>query len=244
MTKEKIKIKESDIEEMCMLAEDVLQQLHMNFYHYDENGIDIFAKYDTFKNEKERKEESQRLMDMPESRLLYDLVRRGDDIGDVRYYTKEDIVPFVEPILPKALCMMRRGTAEGVGNTDFAADETVSDDYLIAVFAREVRNLMMIFAGQRMQKQYIRRYLLLIEAENCCRDENEWIGIYFDNNELKEAYEKANEILDSDDTCRKVAIYEFIPKSHNIEFDSKDWRQRIKKVDIQKLQCFRDGKKD
>lgn len=155
-TREKIEITEVDIEEMCFLAEDVMNQLYMNFSDYDEEGNDIFMKYYCEGGNDEKDiasliiRERVHMYKTCESRLLYDLFRRGDDIGNVRYYTLKDIRPWIEPIIPKALHLFRKGSGDS-GETNYIAAKMVSDDYLIAIFAREVRNMMMIFAGQKMR---------------------------------------------------------------------------------------------
>lgn len=92
---EKAVITQENFEEMCRLAEDVVQQLYMDFGAYDDQGNDIFSKH--FRPDSDHGKDIQTLVfkeraamnDLPESRLLYDLFRRGDDIGQVRYYTVE-----------------------------------------------------------------------------------------------------------------------------------------------------------
>lgn len=42
----KIEITEANIEEMCRLAEDVMQQLYMRYESYDEDGNDICGTED------------------------------------------------------------------------------------------------------------------------------------------------------------------------------------------------------
>lgn len=152
---EKVEITEANIEEMSRLAEDVMHQLYMNYQDYDADGRDIFGKYYSTERDSEKnihpliRAEREALLNDPNADLLYSLFRRGDDIGHVRYYTKEDIIPWIEAIIPKALNLFRKGTND-CGDTNFVAAKSVPDDYLIAAFAREVRNMMMIFAGQKM----------------------------------------------------------------------------------------------
>ena len=62
------------------------------------------------------------------------MFRRGDDIGKVRYYTLEDVRPWIAPILPKALHLFRKGT-NICGETNYVAADSVPDDYLTAAFA-------------------------------------------------------------------------------------------------------------
>lgn len=153
---EKVEITEKNFEELCLLAEDVVHQLYMDFSAYDAEGNDIFMKH--YRKDGNFKgavrplilQERAAMEALPENRLLYDLFRRGDEIGAVRYYTVKEIRPWIEPILPKALNMLRKGTRAS-GETPYRAADSVSDDLLTAAFAREVRNMMMIFAAQRLQ---------------------------------------------------------------------------------------------
>ena len=131
------------------------------------------------------------------------MFRRGDDIGDVRYYNLEDIKPWIEPLIPKVLGIFRKGIGV-LDDNNYVVADSVSDEYLIALFTREVRNMMMIFAGQRMQAQNTSRYLLLLESEHG-HDMDEWMGIYFDNKDLKEAYEELT---------NKLKKYKKIDKSY------------------------------
>ncbi len=241
-------ITEADAEEMCRLAEDVMQELYMNFAGYDAEGNDVFMKHDRRRGDCEREYEA--LMEDPNEHLLYDLFRRGDEIGKVRYYTLEDIRPWIEPIISKAIQVFRKGTADGTGETTYAAAETVPDDYLIAMFAREVRNMMMIFAGQQMQREDIARYLLLLEHPSC-HDADEWAGIYFDDENLKKAYDELTEELEkmreTDRSYRSidVAIWEFRPME---EWEDKSVdetgcirpKQEIRPVKPEWLQCFKE----
>ena len=153
---EKVEITEKnfDFEKLLQLAEDVVGQLHMEFSAYDAEGNDIFMKYwrDDCDFNAVRPlilQERAAMEALPESRLLYDLFRRGDDFAAVKCYTVKEILPWIEPILPKALHMFRKGTRAS-GDTPYRAADSVPDDILTAAFAREVRNMMMIFAVQKL----------------------------------------------------------------------------------------------
>ena len=233
---EKIIITEQNIEEMCRLAEDVMRVLYMNYFYYDEEG-----------NERAWPEDAEKkaaIYDDPLSRLLYNLFRRGDKLEDVRDYTQKDVIPWVEPILHKAIQLFRKGTG-GFGETSYVAAENISDDYLIALFAREVRNMMMIFAGQIHVKESAQHYLLMI-GHPACTDGDQWYGIYFDNQQLKYAYGKAVEKLEqmkkesSYYQSFQVSIWEFIPEEKTY---ADDWEpnkeQIIRKVEPKELRCFR-----
>ena len=253
----KKEITEADYEKMCHLAEDVMQELYMNFASYDEEGNDVFMKHRGENESGEEadylsaREEHRSMFENPNGELLYNLFRRGDDIGDVRYYTLEDIRPWIEPIIPKALQMFRKGT-NVCGETEYVAAPTVPDDYLIEAFAREVRNMMMIFAGQKLQRQGTCHHLLLLE-DPACHDMDEWMGIYYDDENLKKAYEEVTAQLEKDREEDKnyrslqVAIWEFRPNDEDIESKRKGETseipgQLIRKVNPEELRCFRERK--
>ena len=98
-TGEKSVITEQNIEEMCILAEDVMHQLYLRFADYDAEGNNIFEKHYRQDADFERdilplvRKERRPLFSIPEFDLLYNLFRRGDAIEVVRYYTSEIIRP-------------------------------------------------------------------------------------------------------------------------------------------------------
>lgn len=259
---EKVEITETNIEEMSRLAEDVMHQLYMNYQDYDADGRDIFTKYYNTEEDYEKdihpliQTEMKTLLNDPNAHLLYYLFRRGDDISHVRYYTKEDIIPWIEPIIPKALNLFRKGTNE-CGDTNFVAAKSVTDDCLIAAFAREVRNMMMIFAGQKLHEEGILRYLLLLENP-CCHDGDEWRGIYFDDQNLRRAFElvssELEELKKNDKYYRSfsVGIWEFRPIiSYDVDANGEKKvkfsddgiggvRQKIRRVSLEELQCYKE----
>ena len=255
MNKPKIELTEWNIEEMCVFAETVMHALYMNYMDYDDEGNQIFDKYyDSSKNYDEIRpfirKEQEKLFDCSERFLLFDLFRRGDDIGDVRYYTLEDIKPWIEPLIPRALGIFRKGIGVLDDNNYIVAD-SVSDEYLIALFAREVRNMMMIFAGQRLQAKSTNRYLLLLESPSC-HDMDKWIGIYFDDKNLRKAYEelsiKLEKMKEEDNHYKsmKVAIWKFRPRDEyeveeieNENITDVQILQEISYVNPEELRCFK-----
>ena len=241
-----ITITEYDIEAMCQLAEDVMQKLYMEYIFYDDDGNEIDWT-------DLPKEETEKLFADPKTKLLYELFRRGDRIEDVRYYTQEQILPWIEPILHKVIQLFRKGTGWR-GETLFVAADSVSDQYLTSVFIREIRNMMMIFAGQILTKEESLRYLLIL-GHPMWPDDDEWIGIFFDDEKLKKAYERAQEELEEkrdkygdvyDDF--RVSIWEFSPNCDEkpVSCDSGDWKsdwvttgkQFVKRVEPETLHCF------
>lgn len=245
--REKTVITEQNIEETCILAEDVMHQPYMSCWNYDAEGNDIFEKHYKPGADCEQLVQKERipLFSAPEANLLGNLFRRGDDIGDVRYYTQEEIRSWVEPLIPKALQLFRKGTNDS-GECDYVAAASVSDEYLTAAFCREIRNMMMIFAGQRMNRRH-RHYLLLLEG-NSCHDMDEWAGIYADDETLKQAYDMLTARLEkrreTNQSYRglQVAIWEFLPRQDYepaLAEEQDAPLQKISRVDLKKLRCFR-----
>ncbi|MBD5452331.1 MAG: hypothetical protein HDR25_06785 [Lachnospiraceae bacterium] len=166
MIDEKVEITEANIDEMSQLAEEVVNELLLYYQCYDADGRIIIEKYREWESMRPR--DFLRKMEVtskeePNAGLLFNLFRRGDDFRYVRRYTKEDIIPWVEPIIPKALQLFRNGEV----SIDFVVAKSVPDDYLIAAFARAVRTMMMFYAGQKWQRDSGARYLLLLEDPNC-----------------------------------------------------------------------------
>lgn len=236
---EKIAITEQNIEEMCRLAEDVMQVLYMDYFFYDEEGNDrLLSEFE--------KEKREAIYNDPCAHLLYHLFRRGDKIEDVRYYSQKEIIPWVEPILHKALMLFRKGTGE-YGETNYIVADRVSDNYLVAAFTREVRNMMMIFAGQILTTESNSRYLVII-GHSERPDDDEAYGIYFDNQQLKRAYEEAMLKLERQKMNDEygiyenyqVSIWEFDPNRENAQGDSgMKEKQYVRKVKIEDLHCFK-----
>lgn len=226
---EKTEITERNFEALCRLAEDVVYQLQMNYQNFDDEGNATSL------------EQRLALLDTPEDQLLENLFCRGDGLSAVRYYTAEEIRPWIEPLIPKALALFRKGTGL-CGETGFRAAASVPDACLIDALTREIRNMMMIFAGQKMQRESIRRYLLLLEYPEY-HDCDEWRGIYFDDEELKRAYEALVAELVPHDCGLRVAIWEFQPRQEWKEhpWDLPEGRQRIRPVKPEELHCFKRG---
>lgn len=260
MIDEKVEITEANIDEMSQLAEEVVDELYSNYQCYDADGRRIMEKYrewerrwarDFFKKlEAISKEE-------PNAVLLFNLFRRGDDFLHVRRYTKEDIIPWIEPIIPKALQLFRNGEV----SIDFVVAKSVPDDYLIAAFARAVRTEMMFYAGQKFVMDSGERYLLLLEDPNS-HDGDEWRGIYLDDVNLRRAFERVSaeleELKKNDKHYRsfRVGIWRFLSISDldyelfqelyddKMErFNDDDFvreRQEIWEISPEELTCFKE----
>jgi len=100
------------------------------------------------------------------------------------------------------------------------------------------------------------RYLLLLEMD-CCHDADEWIGIYFDDEHLRKAYEQVS--FELEEKKKKewwyqgihVGIWEFCPMTDRDieeacaeECEIVRQRQKIQRVSPDDLQCFQEKPKD
>lgn len=86
-----------------------------------------------------------------------------------------------------------------------------------------------------------RYYLLLVEGFEKCRDCDEWLGIFHDDDTLKAAYEDAVALpAEHYDENYRVAIYEFIAPEGKTQI-TWDWAmqgQRLRRIDPEELECF------
>ena len=66
-----------------------------------------------------------------------------------------------------------------------------------------------------MNKNKVKRYILLVTADEWNHDADEWLGIYVSDEEVKQAYSRAEKWFADERTrggyclSQKVAIYEF-----------------------------------
>lgn len=108
----------------------------------------------------------------------------------------------------------------------------------------------MNFTRQEIKKRDVPRYLLLLEASSC-HDMDEWMGIYFDDEKLKKAYDELFAELEEkrkvDRSYRslKVAIWEFRPRQEYEDDppnsqESINAKQDISPVKIEELRCFKE----
>lgn len=106
----------------------------------------------------------------------------------------------------------------------------------------------MSFTRQEIGKRFVPCYLLLIGASSC-HDMDEWMGIYFDDENLKKAYDELvveleeRRKVDRYYQSLNVAIWEFRPRQE-YEGDpcsSQEFinvKQDIRPVKLEELHCF------
>lgn len=100
-----------------------------------------------------------------------------------------------------------------------------------------------------------KRYLLVITNEDWAHDQDEWIGIYPDGTELKEAYISTEIEFNKKKEegmyikGQELAIFEFIPRTEMFAHIYKENKEKMlrphgqicKRVQPEELNCFREG---
>lgn len=151
--KEKIGI--DRIEDMILLADDIVKALQMRYADYTDEGDENFFLCYQKCGDMEDREAFHRIVSEEKATnreheyLLMDLFHDDSyDLTDVLELTAAELIEkHLSPILSKALCLFLKGTDFDTG---YVADETVSDDYLRKLFAIRVRDMMIIHACQRL----------------------------------------------------------------------------------------------
>jgi hypothetical protein len=205
-----------DIEKLILLGDDVVKALQMSYDLYDETGVPIFEKYEY--REKDKNIKVSQIIDEQRcetSILLHSMIRdRELKLDDVLIYTAEELLEGkLKVLITKAVGIFRNGTDMGSNDTNYYADDTVSDEFLASLFAMRVRDMMIVHACQRLEKF---NYFLVLAVEQC-HDGDEWYGIYDDIFELKKAYEGIQEDLKRESwiTSENLMIYQFEVNKHN-----------------------------
>lgn len=178
MVKECRKIGIEDIEEMILLGDDVVKQVCFNHIFYDiDDGLRKYVKQSDY------------------------------SLADALDLSAEDLLEEVlKPYIPKALEIFRNGAIQDtvLNETNFCADDDVSEEYLEKLFAMRIRDLMIVHGSQRGTQVY---YFLLWSAY-CCHDMDEWIGIYTKISDLRRAYEQAQKEGNIEPNA-ELMIYQF-----------------------------------
>jgi hypothetical protein len=219
----------NDIEKMILLADDVLMQMMYNMSFYDDYGRSIYNLcWEKFDTEKERyvtpahlimKEQQNRdgfegiqilILNMLKDRII--------DLGTVRKYTSDDLMEKLQPIRNRIIGVFRNGSEQDTAmmhHTSYCADDTVSDDYLLKLFAMRLRDKMIVNAAQRLET----RIFLLVKDQS---GKKEYIGVYDEERDVRDTYFKLSEEMTDNSCDAAFEIYIFY----------KDW-------DCLKQECFK-----
>lgn len=218
-----------DVEKLIRLADDVVRQVECNIYLYDRNGMSIYRQVEEIKGSFEEalalergerhREECDEIM-----RLIRQMIREEHSFNKVYYDEISDLRENIEPLKSRIIGIFRNGAEQDTvtNETNYCADETVSDEYLMNLFTMRIRDRRIIMAAQRFPK----RYFLLLRGYPSIHDGDEYVGIYMDIGKLRKAYETEQEKLNKEKEeypCDlTLQIYEFDEEKYETsEFQGK-----------------------
>lgn len=140
----------NDIEKLILLGDEVLDQVVFTIFRYDDNGYPIYLKYGQSKEE--RKKASNLVMEQIQNRELskfvYNIIRdKKYSLENVLDYSADELLALVNPIKKRIIGIFRNGHL--VFETNYSVDNTVTDEYLLQLFAMRLRDRMIVFSSQR-----------------------------------------------------------------------------------------------
>lgn len=217
----------NDIEKLIRLADDVVRQMERNLCTYDEYGL-------SFQNEEQELNEHHQKECEEIKRLVREIIREEQPFTEVYYGKVSPIRARVEPHKNRIIGIFRNGALQDTvtNETNYCADDSVSDEYLMELFVMRLRDRRIVSAAQRFPKSYF----LLVKGYACCPDGDEYVGVYTNISKLREVYEVQTEMLNSESEKREygggraLTIFEFVDlecfrKSHwNIVKPEELWR--------------------
>lgn len=143
----KIAVKITDIEQMILMADKVLDEVMMgSISHYDCDGVPFPREGADEQFEKDNDDGS--LL------LVYKTVHeKYETFEDVLAVTAEELEEKLKTIKKRVLGIFRTGVLEEWYRYMFYADDSVPDEWLFTMFLMIVRNRMIVFASQRMHDE-------------------------------------------------------------------------------------------
>lgn len=144
---ERIAVKLSDIEQMILMADKVLDEIITGrIGNYDDNG---FPVPDELYGEQLKKDRANGT-----DILAFKTVREQyDTLEDVLKITAADLEEKLEPIKKRVLGIFRSGILEEWYRFYYYADDSVPDELLFTMFIMRVRDRMIVFGAQRMHDE-------------------------------------------------------------------------------------------
>ena len=140
----------NDIEKLILLGDEVLDQVVFYIFRYDDNGYPICIKYG--KSKEERQKAIDLVMEQMKNRELSELVYRiirdkNYSLTDSLDYTAEYLLKLVDSIKKRIIGIFRNAYLSF--DTNYSVDNTVTDEYLLQLFAMRLRDRMIVFSSQR-----------------------------------------------------------------------------------------------
>lgn len=150
------KLKINDIDKLIRLADDVLKQIGVITHEYDAEGICLWNKVDEVREDyceqvRELKRDSFHRKRVYETKMLISEVLQSEKVFSKIYDEPVEILmQKLDPIKPLILGLFRNGTKQNsvTNETNFYADEAISDEYLMKLFAMRVRDRRILIAVQ------------------------------------------------------------------------------------------------
>ena len=208
------KLKMDDIEGMIRLADDVLNQMERNANVYDDNGVSVFQTHteeNAFALLREEKH-WERAMDLQEQ--VREVIHEKVSYEMAYYGTMEEqgILDKIAPLRERILGIFRNGAEQNsvTNETEFCADESVPDEYLLKLFAMRIRDRRITGAVLRFPETYY----VLVRMNPLFHQYDEVLGVFRCLRTLRKAYEEEQEKLSNPkslylpETCLRIYEYE------------------------------------
>lgn len=140
----------NDIEKLILLGDEVLDQVVFYIFRYDDNGYPICIKYGQSKEERQKAIDlvMEQMKNRELSELVYRIIRdKNYSLTDALDYTAEYLLKLVDSIKKRIIGIFRN--AHLSFDTNYSVDNTVTDEYLLQLFAMRLRDRMIVFSSQR-----------------------------------------------------------------------------------------------
>ena len=137
----------NDIEKLILLGDEVLDEVTFSNSFYDYKGYPV---YHIGVSIEEQRNLNRMQMENEEQNLrVYKIIRNKNySLADARGYRAEELLTLVDSFKTKIIGIFRGG-ANLMGNTPYCVDDTVTDEYLLELFAMRLRDRMIIFSLNR-----------------------------------------------------------------------------------------------
>lgn len=185
------KIDITDFEKLCLLADDVFDQIRYNSYRYENNGDSISDLYFQIENEDEAREEVRRRVDAEIEKetatqtidLIDMILNENYTLRDAIDTTAAELKERIRPLSGKIVGIFKKPEWR---NTPYYVDESVDEELLLEIFAMRLRDRMIVFGAQRKNSCY----MLILRHKNGSID---CVGAYSSVRDVRKAYKEAYE---------------------------------------------------
>ena len=138
-------VKITDIEQLILLGDKVLDEVMMSLFRYDSNGTPL----PTEKLEEQMNKDRLDGTDV----LIWDVLKEEyNSFDSVLAITAEDLERKLAPLKKRILGIFRSGVLEEWGRYVFYADDSVDDDWLFTLFLMRVRDRLIVMGSQKLHE--------------------------------------------------------------------------------------------